>query len=260
MLNHIMEKRKMELIGLEIPIIPEENNLGIKYLADLLSSYPLKNGDIIVIAETIISKLERNIIKKEDVKPTPLAHELAEKLDKSPEVLQVILDQSKEILKIGDKFIITETKHGIVCANSGVDESNVKDAIKPLPEDPDKSASLLRSMIEKKIGIKIGVIINDSMGRPFRRGSCGVAIGVSGVCAIWDRKGENDLFNRPLKSTEVAIGDELAAAASVLMGQSNEGIPIVIIRGAPVPFTEGKGKDLIRPKEEDIFRDNKSNK
>ncbi|GBF36211.1 coenzyme F420-0:L-glutamate ligase [Methanofervidicoccus abyssi] len=252
--KYIKEKRRMELIGLEIPVISEDDNLGIEYLADLISSYPLKDGDIVVVAETLISKLERNVIKKEDVKPTPLAYKLAEKLGKSPEVVQVILDQSKEIVKIGNGFIITETKHGFVCANSGVDESNVKDAIKPLPEDPDRSASLLRKMIERKTGKKIGVIISDSMGRPFRRGSCGVAIGVSGVCALWDRRGERDLFNKTLKSTEVAIGDELASAASILMGESNEGIPVVIIRNAPVPFTDGMGKDLIRRKEEDVFR------
>ena len=253
--KYIKEKRRMELIGLEIPVISEDDNLGMEYLADLISSYPLKDGDIVVVAETLISKLEGNVIKKEDVRPTPLAYKLAEKLGKSPEVVQVILDQSKEIVKIGDGFIITETKHGFVCANSGVDESNLKDAIKPLPEDPDRSASLLREMIERKTGKRIGVIISDSMGRPFRRGSIGVAIGVSGVCALWDRKGERDLFNKPLKSTEVAIGDELASAASILMGESNEGIPVVIIRNAPVPFTDGKGKDLIRPKEEDVFRD-----
>ena len=128
--KYIKEKRKMELIGLEVPVISEDDNLGIEYLADLISSYPLKDGDIVVVAETLISKLEGKVIKKEDVKPTPLAHKLAKKLGKSPEVVQVILDQAKEIVKIGDGFIITETKHGFVCANSGVDESNIKEETK----------------------------------------------------------------------------------------------------------------------------------
>ncbi|HID47333.1 MAG TPA: coenzyme F420-0:L-glutamate ligase [Methanothermococcus okinawensis] len=255
--KYIREKRRMELIGLEIPVISEGDNLGIEYLADLLSSYSLRDGDIVVVAETLISKLEGNTVKKEDVKLTPLAYELAEKLNKPPEVVQVILDEAKEIVKIGDGFIITETKHGFVCANSGVDESNIKDGIKPLPEDPDRSASILREMIERKTGKRIGVIISDSIGRPFRRGACGVAIGVSGISALWDRRGERDLFNRPLKSTEVAIGDELASAASILMGESNEGIPVVIVRNAPVPFGDGKGKDLIRSKEEDVFREDR---
>lgn len=250
----IKEKRRMEVIGLEVPIISGNEKLGLGYLADLISNYPIEDKDIIVIAETIISKLEGNILKKENIKPSKESIELAKKLDKSPEVVQVILNESNEIVKIGENFIITETKHGFVCANSGVDESNSYDAIKPLPKNPDESASKLRKMIEEKTGKKIGIIINDSMGRPFRKGSCGVAIGVSGVCALWDRKGEEDLFGRPLHTTEVGIADELASTASVVMGQSNEGIPIVIIRNAPVPFTEGSGKDLVRKKEEDIFR------
>ncbi|AEH06132.1 coenzyme F420-0:L-glutamate ligase [Methanothermococcus okinawensis] len=252
--DKIVEKRKMEVIGLEIPIISGDEKLGLNYLADLISKYPIEDKDIIVIAETVISKLEGNILKKENITPSKEAIELAKRLDKSPEVVQVILDESNEIVKVGEKFIITETKHGFVCANSGVDESNSLNAIKPLPKDPDKSASELRKMIEEKTGKKIGVIINDSMGRPFRKGSCGVAIGVSGICTLWDRRGEEDLFGRPLHTTEVGIADELAATASVVMGQSNEGIPLVIIRNAPVPFVEGNGKDLIRKKEEDIFR------
>lgn len=247
----IKERRKMEVIGLEIPIITGNENLD---LAELISGYPIENGDIIVIAETIISKLEKNLIKKSDIVPSKEAIEIAEELNKDPEVVQIILDEANEIVKMGPNFIVTETKHGFVCANSGVDESNSLDYIKPLPKNPDKSADELRKKIEKLTGKKVGVIINDSMGRPFRKGSVGVAIGVSGVCALWDRKGEKDLFGRELKTTEVGIADELASAASVVMGQSNEGIPLVIIRNAPVPYVEGKGRDLIRKKEEDVFR------
>ncbi len=250
----IKEKRRMEVIGLEIPIISGNERLGLNYLAELISDYPIQDKDIIVIAETVISKLEGNLLKFDEIKPSNEAIKLSKLLDKPPEVVQVILDESNEIVKIGKKFIITETKHGLVCANSGVDESNSFNYIKPLPKNPDKSALELKKMIELKTGKKIGVIINDSMGRPFRKGSCGVAIGVSGICALWDRKGEKDLFGRCLNTTEVGIADELAAAASVVMGQSNEGIPVVIIRNAPVPFGDGKGKDLIRKKEEDVFR------
>ncbi|WP_040682780.1 MULTISPECIES: coenzyme F420-0:L-glutamate ligase [Methanothermococcus] len=241
----------MEVIGLEIPIITGNENLD---LAELISEYPIEDGDIIVIAETIISKLEKNLVKKDEIVPSKEAIEIAEKLNKDPEVVQIILDETNEVVKMGPNFIVTETKHGFVCANSGVDESNSLDYIKPLPKNPDKSADELRKKIEKLTGKKVGVIINDSMGRPFRKGSVGVAIGVSGVCALWDRKGEKDLFGRELKTTEVGIADELASAASVVMGQSNEGIPLVIIRNAPVPYVDGKGKDLIRKKEEDVFR------
>lgn len=245
------ERRKMEVIGLEIPIITGNENLD---LAELISEYPIEDGDIIVIAETIISKLEKNLVKKDEIVPSKEAIEIAEKLNKDPEVVQIILDETNEVVKMGPNFIVTETKHGFVCANSGVDESNSLDYIKPLPKNPDKSADELRKKIEKLTGKKVGVIINDSMGRPFRKGSVGVAIGVSGVCALRDRKGEKDLFGRELKTTEVGIADELASAASVVMGQSNEGIPLVIIRNAPVPYVDGKGKDLIRKKEEDVFR------
>ncbi|ABR55798.1 coenzyme F420-0:L-glutamate ligase [Methanococcus aeolicus] len=251
-IKEIKEIKKMEVIGLEIPIITEP--LGLDYLVDLIAQYPLKDNDIIVIAETIISKLEGNIFNKKDIAPSEKAKKLAEQLDKCPEVMEIILNESSEIVKMGDKFIITETKHGFVCANSGVDESNSNDAIKPLPKNPDNSAKYLKNAIIEKTGKKIGIIINDSMGRPFRKGACGVAIGVSGIRALWDRKGEKDLFGRELHTTEVGIADELASTASVVMGQSNEGIPLVIIRGAPVPFTEGVGSDLVREKEEDVFR------
>ncbi len=250
----IEEVKKMEVIGLKIPIIKEP--LGLDYLINLILQYPLKDKDIIVIAETIISKLEGNIINKNNIVPSKKAEQLAEKLDKCPKVMEVILNESNEIVKIGDKFIITETKHGFVCANSGVDESNSNNFIKPLPKDPDFSAKYIKDkIIEKKRFKNIGVIINDSLGRPFRNGSCGVAIGVSGITALWNRKGEKDLFGRELITTEVGIADELASAASVVMGQCNEGIPLVIIRNAPVPFTNGIGKDLIRNKKEDVFRD-----
>ena len=251
-IKEIKTIKTMEVIGLEIPIITEP--LGLDYLVDLIVQYPLKDKDIIVIAETIISKLEGNIFDINDINPSEKAKKLAKQLDKSPEVMEIILNESNEIVKMGDRFIITETKHGFICANSGVDESNSNDAIKPLPKNPDDSAEYLKNAITKKTKKTVGVIINDSMGRPFRKGACGVAIGISGVCALWDRKGEKDLFGRELHTTEVGIADELASTASVVMGQSNEGIPLVIIRGAPVPFTNGVGSDLVRKKEEDVFR------
>ncbi|BAP63099.1 coenzyme F420-0:L-glutamate ligase [Methanococcus maripaludis] len=247
----IKERVKMDVIGLEIPLISGNEDYT---LAELISTYSLEDKDVIVIAETVVSKIEKNVILKNEITPSNEARNLSKKLGKEPEVVQVILDESNEIVKLGPNFIITETKHGFVCANSGVDESNTSKGIKPLPKNPDKSAEEIRMGIEKITGKKVGVIINDSMGRPFRKGSCGIAIGVSGVCGLWDRKGEKDLFGRELKTTEVGIADELAATASAVMGQSNEGIPLVIIRNAPVPFTNGTGKELIRKKEEDVFR------
>ncbi|WP_456419237.1 coenzyme F420-0:L-glutamate ligase [Methanocaldococcus infernus] len=242
-------KRKVEVIGLELPIFKGGEEVDI---AELIKDF-VEDKDIVVIAETLISKLEGRILKKEEIKVSKEALELAKKVGKEPEVVQAILDEAKEIVRVGKNFIITETKHGFVCANSGVDESNVI-GIKLLPEDPDRSAERIRKRIKELTGKNVGVIISDSFGRPFRKGSVGVAIGVSGILALWDRKGEKDLFGRELKSTEVAIADELASMANVVMGEANEGIPIVIIRKANVPFGEGRGKDLIREKEEDVFR------
>ncbi|XRO76315.1 coenzyme F420-0:L-glutamate ligase [Methanocaldococcus sp. 10A] len=246
----IKEKIKVEVIGLELPIFKGNEDIN---LSELIAQYPIEDGDIIVIAETLISKLEGNIIDKDKIIPSKEAIELAEKTGKDPKVVQVILDEAKEVVKVGKNFIITETKHGFVCANSGVDESNVL-GIKTLPRNPDESAEKIRKEIEELTGKRVGVIISDSVGRPFRKGAVGIAIGVSGILALWDRKGEKDLFGRELKTTEVAIADELASMANVVMGEADEGIPVVIIRGAKVPFGDGKGKDLIRPKEEDVFR------
>ena len=245
----IKVKRKVEVIGLELPIFKGGEKVD---LAELIANY-VEDGDIIVIAETLIAKLEGRILNKEDIKPSKEAIELAKKTGKDPKVVQAIIDEANEIIKVGKNFIITETKHGLVCANSGVDESNSL-GIKLLPKDPDKSAEMIRKRIEEITNKKVGVIISDSVGRPFRKGSVGIAIGVSGIIALWDRKGEKDLFGRELKSTEVAIADELASMANVVMGEANEGIPIAIIRNAPVPFGDGRGRDLIRAKDEDVFR------
>jgi len=228
----------------------------LDYLVDLLCEYDIKDKDIIVIAETIVSKLEGNIIERKNIKPSKKALLLSKILDKPPETVQIILNESKEILKIGNKFIITETHHGFVCANSGVDESNSYEYIKPLPKNPDKSAKYIKNKIKEKTGKNVAVIINDSVGRPFRKGSVGLAIGVCGILPLWNRVGEKDLFGRELKTTEVGIVDELSAAASVVMGQCDEGIPVVIIRGANVPYTDEDVniKSILREKDDDIFR------
>jgi coenzyme F420-0:L-glutamate ligase/coenzyme F420-1:gamma-L-glutamate ligase len=184
---------------------------------------------------------------------------IAEKTGKDPKLVEAIIQESNEILKVGPEFIISETKHGFVCANAGIDESNVEDGMAtPIPDDPDKSASIIREKIEKAANKEVVVIVSDTQGRAFREGAIGTAIGISGMNPLWDRKGEKDLYGRELQTTSIAVADELASAASILMGQADEGIPVVIIRG--VEYTKilkdnnATSKSLVRPKKYDVFR------
>ena len=252
----------LELFGLkEIPLVKKGDNIAEIIKEDLLKEeIGLKDGDIILIAETLISKAEENIIELDKVEPTEEAIEIAEKCKKDPKVVQAILDVSKEVVRIGPNFIITETKHGFVSVNAGLDESNVEDGLAtPMPEDPDKSARLIREYLESEMDKEVAVIITDTQGRAFRFGAVGTAIGCSGIKPIWKRVGEKDLYGRPLETTEVATADELASAASLLMGQADEGIPVVLIRDFEafeiLRDTECGISPLIMPKEFDVFRD-----
>jgi len=238
-----------------IPFIKKGDPLDefiLKALSDM--DMEIQEDDILVIAETAIAKEEGHIIDLKDLKPSPRAIELAEKTGKEPEVVEAILQESVEVI-----IIISETKHGFVCANAGIDESNVDDGLAtPIPENPDKSASRIRDKIMAKTGKEISAIISDTQGRAFREGAVGVAIGISGLKPLWDRSGERDLYNRELKTTAIAVADELAAAASIVMGQADEGIPVVLIRGVNYPKMlkndSANIKPLIRPKKYDVFR------
>ena len=251
----------LKLYGLkEIPLVQKGDNIA-KIIEDDLNkeNIALEDGDILLIAETLISKAEGNIIKVDEIVPSKEALEVAEKCKKDPKIVEIILQESNEVVAVGPNFIVTETKQGFVCANSGIDESNVEEGLAtPIPVNPDCSAKEIREYLEDKTGKEIAVIITDTQGRAFRVGAIGTAIGVSGINPLWVRVGEEDLFGRELETTEVATADELAAAASLLMGQANEGIPIVLIRGFE-PFnhlrdTETGIKPLLRPKEFDVFR------
>ncbi len=252
---------EIRIIGIEnIPIVKEGNDIADLILTAMNNeNIKVENGDIFVIAETIISKAEGNKIDLKSIKPSLKAMELAEETGKDPQLVEAILQESNEILKVGPDFIISETKHGFVCANAGIDESNVeKGMATPIPDDPDKSASIIREKIEKTTNKEVIVIVSDTQGRAFREGAIGTAIGISGMNPLWDRKGEKDLYGRELQTTSIAVADELASAASILMGQADEGIPVVLIKG--VEYTEilkdniVTSKGLIRPKEYDVFR------
>lgn len=251
----------IELIGLEdIPIVDDESDISqIIREAIVKQGCGLEHGDIILIAETLISKSEGNLIKLDEFEPSDYAIELSKKANKDPKLVQAILNESKEVVEVGPSFIITETRHGFVCANAGIDESNVGDGLAtPMPSDADKSAFEIREFLEREFGQEIAVIITDTQGRAFRFGAIGTAIGCSGISPIWKRVGERDLYGRELETTEIATCDELAAAASLIMGQADEGLPVVLIRGFAsfdiLRDVDSNIKPVLMPKEFDVFR------
>ena len=251
----------LELIGLkEIPLVKKGDNIAEIILDDLKKEeISIEDGDIFLIAETLISKAEGNFIEIEKLEPTQEAIEIAEKAKKDPKIVQAILDASNEVIVVGHNFMVTETKHGFVCANAGIDESNAADGLAtPMPENPDLSAKIIRETLEEVSGKDVAVIVTDTQGRAFRVGAIGTAIGCSGIKPLWVRIGDKDLYGRALETTEVATADELAAAASLLMGQADEGIPIVLVKGfsafETLRDTEAGIDQLIRPKEFDAFR------
>ncbi len=199
-------------------------------------------------------------MKLSDVKSTQKAVRIAKQANKDPRLVELILQESNEILRVSDGVIIVEHRLGHVLANAGIDRSNIKSAnqeemVLLLPINPDQSAEKIRNDIKKKIGVNVGVIITDSMGRAWRLGTIGHAIGSAGIKTIMDlRYKATDLFDRELQVTCIAWADQLAAAASLTMGETNEGTPVVIIKGIETPSEEGSAKDLIRSKEEDLFR------
>ncbi|WP_407431062.1 coenzyme F420-0:L-glutamate ligase [Methanobrevibacter sp.] len=252
---------EIKLIGLEgIPLVKSGDNIGEVIKESILEmNYDLKDGDIILIAETLISKAEGNIIELDKITPSEKAFEIAEICKKDPKLVEAILDNSTEVVEVGPNFIITETKHGFVCANAAIDESNVDDGLAtPVPENPDESALKIREFLESEFNKDLAVIITDTQGRAFRVGAIGTAIGCSGIDPLWVRIGEKDLYGRELETTEIATADELASAASLIMGQADEGFPAVIVSGfSAFNHLRNTGSDikpLLRPKEFDVFR------
>lgn len=251
----------IELFGLEdIPIIDGNSDIS-QIITEAIKKQGcgLNHGDIVLIAETLISKAEENFIKLDDLTPSEEAIKLAERAGKDPKLVQAILNESNEVIRVGPNFIITETKHGFVCANAGIDESNVGEGLAtPMPEDADKSANEIREFLETEFGEEIAVIITDTQGRAFRFGAIGTAIGCSGISPIWKRVGEKDLYGRELETTEIATCDELSSAASLIMGQADEGLPVVIIRGFDsfdnLRNTSSSINSVLMPKEADVFR------
>jgi coenzyme F420-0:L-glutamate ligase/coenzyme F420-1:gamma-L-glutamate ligase len=215
----------------------------------------LQNGDILVICQKIVSKAEGAIVDLKTIEPSAFARQIAALWEKDPRIVEVVLQESSRIVRMKSGVVITETKHGWVCANSGVDESNSlgEDIVIVLPKDIDGSARALRLAMQERRGVTIGVVITDTFGRPWRDGLVEFALGVSGFEPLLDLRGGTDLRGRELHHTVVAVADELAAAAGLVMEKSAS-IPAVIIRGYQFIRAEGDSKKLIRPADADLFR------
>ncbi|MFX1294389.1 MAG: coenzyme F420-0:L-glutamate ligase [Promethearchaeota archaeon] len=253
----------IQIIGLKnIPIIKQQDDL-VEIILNSLDQMQLsiEDNDILVIAQTIISRIEGRVRDLKDITPTQEALQIAEFINnsKDPRLITLILEESKAILKTAviEKIgkIIVETKLGFICADAGIDASNTpNDLVSLLPLAPDKSAAEIRAQILQKTDKDVAVIISDTHGRPFRRGAINIAIGVAGLKEIRDYRGQTDLFDYQLQKTQIAIADELASAAELIMGEAAEGMPIILIRGYEYNDRDGNAQRLIRPVEQDLFR------
>lgn len=245
-----------------IPLIRQGNNLADIILRSLLQAgIELSDGDILVLAQKIVSKAEGRLVNLVTIKPSPQAEQLAVSTRKDPRLLELILRESNTVLRVREELVIVEHRLGFVCANAGIDHSNVRgkgdeqvEWVLLLPENPDASAAQMRQELEEASGARLGVLIIDSHGRAWRMGTVGLAIGVSGLPGLLDLRGWVDLFDYRLRVTQVGVADELAAGASLVMGQAAEGTPVVHVRGFPYPLQEGGLAELLRPKDQDLFR------
>ena len=243
-----------------IPFIKPGDDLVRVILTSLeRTGLTFQDGDILVIAQKIVSKSEGRLVDLKTVTPSTQAVELAGRSEKDPRLVELILRESKSVLRLRPGTIIVEHRLGFVCANAGIDQSNVNqenvgDWVLLLPLNPDETASNIRRRLEKISDARLGVLIIDSHGRAWRLGTAGVAIGLSGLPGLVDLRGEKDLFGYQLRISEVGAADELASAASLVMGQAAESKPVILVRGFPYPLREGSLNELIRPKEQDLFR------
>ncbi|KRQ99997.1 F420-0--gamma-glutamyl ligase [Bradyrhizobium valentinum] len=242
-----------------IPMVRPDDDL-VSIIADGLTSAGIEvaSGDIFVVAQKIVSKAENRYVDLDDVSPSARALELAKTVGKDPRHIEVVLSESSEVIRSRQNVIIVAHRLGFVMANAGIDQSNIDQGhshrVLLLPKDPDDSCERLKSGLDQRFGVNVAVVMNDSFGRPWRNGVVGVAIGCAGLPALQNMIGEPDLFGRPMQVTEIAVADELAAAASLVMGQAAEGQPIVHVRGLSCQAPAKPASVLVRPKEQDLFR------
>jgi coenzyme F420-0:L-glutamate ligase/coenzyme F420-1:gamma-L-glutamate ligase len=245
-----------------LPLVCPGDDLAQMILTALdRAEVALADGDIVVLAQKIVSKSEGRLIPLGSVTPSARALDIALQAEKDPRLVELILQESRVVLRVRPGTIVVEHRLGFVCASAGIDHSNVRgegalpeDWVLLLPLDPDASAAAIRRRLEAASGARLGVLIIDSHGRAWRLGVVGAAIGLSGLPGLVDLRGQPDLFGYALRITLVGAADELAAAASLVMGQAAEGTPAVHVRGFPYPLREGSLRELLRPREQDMFR------
>jgi coenzyme F420-0:L-glutamate ligase/coenzyme F420-1:gamma-L-glutamate ligase len=247
---------ELRLIGiLGIPEIAAGDDLPsiiVKTLRE--SSLEPSDKDVFVVAQKIVSKAEGRTVHLASIEPSPVAREWAATYDRDARVVEVVLRESKRMVRMERGVMISETHHGFICANAGVDASNVApDVVTLLPMDSDRSARRIQTTIEESFGVRVAVIVSDTFGRPWREGIANVAIGVAGIAPLIDYRGQLDSQGRPLTATVIAVADELASAAELVM-QKSAGVPVVIIRGFDYDARESSARELIRPAENDLFR------
>jgi len=251
--------KAIEIIPIEdLPLIAEGDKLG-ELIVDAAKKQgtPIKERDIIIVTHKVVSKTEGQTVNLDEISPSEQAKEIAQKTGKEPAFVEAVLRETREIVRIGPNSLITENRNGVICANAGIDKSNVEGEknVVLLPRNPDESARKIRSDVKRLTNHEVAVIISDTNGRPLRMGEINVAIGVAGIKPARDRRGEKDLFGYVLRVKQTAVADELASAAELVIGQANEGIPVAIIRGYPYQIIENaSARDLTRPREADLFR------
>ena len=245
--------RELRVIPLRgIPELDEGDDLGTMLVDAAARAGGLESHDVLVVAQKAVSKVEGRVLDLIDVEPSARALELA--ADSDPRRAEVILQEAREVVRSRPPLIIAETRHGFVCASAGVDESNAKgpDTVVLLPLDPDASAARLREHIRESTGIDVGVVVSDSFGRAWRLGTTDVALGIAGITALLDLDGERDSAGYELHATQIAVADEIASAAQLVLGKT-DGIPGAIVRGLRL-HGDGTGRDLLMPRERDLFR------
>lgn len=242
-----------------IPLIKSGDDL-VAIIINVLarSAISLLDQDVLVVTSKIVSKSEGRMVDLRTVEPGEMAQSVANETGKDPRIVELVIQESAEISRKAAGVLITRHRLGFVSANSGIDQSNVgqdhDNFVLLLPKDPDHTAAALRQGIQQKLGIEVGIIISDSHGRPFRQGNVGVAIGVAGMPALLDLRGNLDLFDRELRVSILGYADLVASAAHLVSGEGGEGLPVVLVRGLQFAAQAGKASDLVRPVDRDLYR------